>query len=67
MTVTIKGAENVLELLIEDNGVGFPETLKEERGMGVDIMGYRARVINARLSIQAEQGRGTMVRCVLSS
>jgi len=67
VTVTIKGAENVLELLIEDNGVGFPETLKEERGMGVDIMGYRARVINARLSIQAEQGRGTMVRCVLSS
>jgi len=60
-----KGEKTILQ--IADNGVGFPETLSEERGMGVDIMGYRARVINARLSIEHREEGGTIITCVLSS
>jgi len=65
--VTLQSTEDTLVLSIEDNGVGFPDELKKERGMGVDIMGYRARIINARLEIEAEKGKGTIVRCTLSS
>lgn len=67
VTVTLRASDDNLILSVEDNGVGFPEELKKERGMGVDIMGYRARVINARLEIEAEKGKGTIVRCTLSS
>ena len=67
ISVVLEAAPNYLMLTIEDDGVGFPEVLSEDRGMGVDIMGYRARVINARLEIEAEKGKGTLVRCTLSS
>jgi two-component system, LuxR family, sensor kinase FixL len=67
ITVTLDTSPGSAVLTIEDNGVGFPEVLKEDRGMGVDIMGYRARIINARLEIEAEAGRGTLIRCTLSS
>lgn len=60
-----KGDKVILQ--IQDNGVDFPETLSEDRGMGVDIMSYRARVINARLSIERRDEGGTIITCVLSS
>ncbi len=66
VTVTLRTTSEGLELTIEDDGVGFPEVLKADRGMGVDIMGYRARVINASLEIEAEKGKGAIVRCTLS-
>lgn len=65
--VSLKADGNDLTLEVADNGVGFPETLSEERGMGVDIMGYRARVINAHLSIERREEGGTIITCVLSS
>ncbi len=65
--VSIKNIDDSLVLEVKDNGVGFPETLSEDRGMGVDIMGYRARVINARLSINRREEGGTIITCVLSS
>ena len=67
IVVTLQSTSGSLILTIEDDGIGFPEVLKADRGMGVDIMGYRARVITALLEIEAEEGRGTIVRCTLSS
>lgn len=64
--VALVEAGRTLTLSITDNGVGFPETLGPDRGMGVDIMGYRARVINARLSIYRRTEGGTVVSCVLT-
>lgn len=65
--VMLKAEGTELTLQVMDNGVGFPENLSEDRGMGVDIMGYRARVINARLSIGRREEGGTIITCVLSS
>ena len=65
--VTVRRSGTMLELVIDDNGIGFPKTLSEDRGMGVDIMGYRARVIGGMLSIRAHPKGGTTVRCVVSS
>lgn len=65
--VSLRQKGEKLILQVADNGVGFPDTLSEDRGMGVDIMGYRARVINARLSIERRDEGGTIITCVLSS
>lgn len=65
--IILKKAGDEIELSVADNGIGFPEELKKDRGMGVDIMKYRARVINARLEISQREEGGTTVRCVLSS
>lgn len=65
--VALRTEGNDLVLEVKDNGIGFPETLSEDRGMGVDIMGYRARVINARLTIERRDEGGTIITCVLSS
>lgn len=65
--VSLRQKKDRVILQVQDNGVGFPETLSDDRGMGVDIMGYRARVINARLSIERREEGGTIITCVLSS
>jgi len=65
--VSLRQLDDGLILQVQDDGVGFPETLSEDRGMGVDIMGHRARVINARLSIERREEGGTIITCVLSS
>ena len=65
--VFLASRDGGLELSVKDDGIGFPEELSKERGMGVDIMGYRARVINARLTIDRVVEGGTIITCVLSS
>lgn len=65
--VMLAKRDNDIVLTVQDNGIGFPEELGKDRGMGVDIMGYRARVINARLSIDRVPDGGTIITCVLSS
>src|SRR5437762_2504917 len=57
------GSEMVLRVI--DDGVGFPCDPKTKRGLGAHIMGYRARLIGARLEIDSPKGRGTRVSCYL--
>ncbi|PIQ63634.1 MAG: histidine kinase [Bacteroidetes bacterium CG12_big_fil_rev_8_21_14_0_65_60_17] len=66
ITVSVTNHDHALEITIDDDGIGFPETLSEDRGMGVDIMGYRARVIGGTLTIDRRPDGGTRVRCILS-
>lgn len=58
---------NRYQLIVIDDGIGFPDKLPEDRGMGVPIMQYRARVIGATLEIKAGPRGGTIVTCILSS
>jgi signal transduction histidine kinase len=57
------GSEMVLRVI--DDGVGFPNDLKTKRGLGAHIMGYRARLMGARLEIDSPKGGGTRVSCYL--
>jgi PAS domain S-box-containing protein len=52
-------------LRVIDDGVGFPRDSKTKRGLGAHIMGYRARLMGARLEIDAPKGGGTRVSCYL--
>src|SRR2546429_5284754 len=46
-------------LTVEDDGVGLPETLQKNRGLGTRIMAHRAAMIGGTLSIETNtNGRG---------
>lgn len=62
------GKEIVLE--VQDNGIGIEERYsraadaKEDRGMGMRTMRYRAGIIGGTLQIERRETGGTVVRCV---
>lgn len=47
---------------VSDDGVGMPSGARDEHGMGLHIMKYRASVIGGELRIQSKE-RGTTVMC----
>lgn len=50
-------------LMIRDNGVGFPQK-PNRKGIGLNIMEYRALSIGAAFEISSQRDRGCEVRCV---
>ena len=57
--------ERELSLIIRDDGAGFHPPPPEERGMGLNIMAYRARTIAGRLKIEDNLPAGTVVSCII--
>ncbi len=58
------GSHDML-LAVEDDGKGFQES-SENRGMGTQIMQYRADVIGGSISVHSQPGSGTTVECRFS-
>jgi PAS domain S-box-containing protein len=50
-------------LRIEDNGSGISEIPRNNPGMGMQIMNYRAKMIGGSLQVQEAASRGTAVIC----
>jgi signal transduction histidine kinase len=48
---------------VSDDGVGFFPPVSERRGMGLNTMRYRARMIGGELEIQPNAPNGTTVIC----
>ena len=63
VNVRLSSAEALITLAIEDNGSGFPQPVPESRGMGLNIMQYRARMIGGQLVIAPRPSGGTIVAC----
>lgn len=68
VTVVLKLKDGALQLLVEDDGLGFdPETVirypAAHLGLGVTSMKERALVSGGTFSIDSRPGRGTSVRC----
>lgn len=61
ISLTIDNAINVLT--IKDNGMGFTKSCNQGKGMGLNIMHYRASMIGASLEIKDCKDGGTMVVC----
>jgi len=64
--VSLSHSENILSIVIDDNGKGFePEKIKNVKnadgGMGMTFMHERIKYIDGRLFLNSEIGRGTRV------
>jgi len=65
IAIRLERVENEMVLRVIDDGTGFPSEPKTKRGLGAHIMGYRARLIGARLEIDSPKEGGTRVSCYL--
>jgi signal transduction histidine kinase len=54
-----------LELSVTNDGRAIPPANQTNRGMGLNVMRYRAEVIGASLSIESGKRKGVRVACTL--
>ena len=59
ISVNLGFSNKVLSLKIEDNGIGYNNTIK--RGFGLKSMQERANLMNAKLNLISKNNSGTMV------
>jgi signal transduction histidine kinase len=64
INIRLKRRREHIVLSIADNGIGLQPHPSRE-GMGLKIMNYRAKVINASLKFQSHLHHGTVVTCTV--
>ena len=62
--ITLQPSGDRWLLTIQDDGIGFSLPARNQEGMGLRILHYRARVIGATLNLQSQPGSGTTVTCL---
>ncbi len=63
ITISLSKIEDSLRLTVADDGKGIDPSPNGPRGMGLDSMRYRARVVGGELKIDSNLGEGTIVSC----
>ena len=61
--LALVGAAGSATLSISDNGRGISNTGNGSRGLGLNIMSYRARLVGGNLAIEQAPGGGTLITC----
>lgn len=59
--------DGALSVTVEDDGVGIAEHARQNGGMGLRIMQYRAGVIDAALDVHPTEAGGTAVVCFVKN
>ncbi len=54
-------------LVIENDGRDFPARIQKGKGMGLQVMSYRAEMIGGALRVQPRAGGGTRVTCTFGT
>ncbi len=67
ITMHLVELEDLAELMIEDDGIGFDPEGETGDGLGLRIMRYRAGIIDCNLTIESAPDKGTCIRCRLRS
>jgi PAS domain S-box-containing protein len=62
--ITLQPSGDRWLLTIQDDGIGFSLPARNQEGMGLRILHYRARVIGATLNLLSQPGSGTVVSCL---
>jgi PAS domain S-box-containing protein len=65
IVVALARSRNGIVLSVTDDGVGFQNEPKLKKGLGFQIMKYRAHSIGGRLEIECPKKGGTRVACYL--
>jgi signal transduction histidine kinase len=60
--ISFTSGNGVTNLAIKDNGTGFRKVQKDEKGMGISTMKYRANMVGASIDIRSDRN-GTVVSC----
>jgi signal transduction histidine kinase len=63
ITVRLAKQNGHVNLTVQDDGKGFPKSLPKSRGMGLQIMKYRAGMLAGSFNIKAGARKGTVVTC----
>lgn len=64
--ISLNGKEDTFELVVKDNGVGFPENWEENQGVGIDSLHKRVGVLNGVLNILTKPNEGSKISIVLN-
>lgn len=67
VTVSLRMENGELSMAVEDDGCGMPSPRPRFSGMGLRTMGYRARLIGARLQVEPGTSCGTVITCRMSA
>ena len=67
ISIRLGRAQERLLLSVQDDGSGFAPSDAQRAGMGIAIMGYRARVIGANLDLKTRPGQGTELSCAFAA
>ena len=62
ISITMEFEDGLIALVIKDDGIGLPDNISH-KGMGLQIMNYRARMIDAAFKAQRAETGGTIVKC----
>ena len=65
--ITLEADKEKLILKIEDNGTGFSNNWDKQKGLGVRIMVFRARLVGANLEIETSKLGGAAITVTLLS
>jgi len=65
--ITLAVSEESTLLSVTDDGVGLPQPLPKQRGMGLRIMAHRSDMINALFSARRNVLGGTEITCELKN
>ena len=60
--VRLRCADDALDLVVADDGIGFDAGAARSRSLGLTTMAERARAIGGALEIESAPGAGTTVR-----
>lgn len=63
--VTLEETEAGIRLVVSDDGCGLPAFPASHKGMGLRIMGDRARIVGGNLSVKGNDRGGTDVVCTV--
>jgi len=67
VTIAMKQEGEACLLTVEDDGLGIGNTLSHGKGMGLNIMQYRASMIGAVLDIRNRESGGTVISCAFAN
>ena len=59
--IALEATNDIISLRVSDDGIGFDPIRSSGRGMGLNIMHYRARMIGGTLEVQPNSPSGTII------
>jgi signal transduction histidine kinase len=65
VVIALESTNDIISLRVSDDGIGFDPIRSAGRGMGLNIMHYRARMIGGILEVQPSSPSGTIVTCTI--